>query len=429
MAIATLASVVAAYPVFLWTNHTFRSLARERQDLQAEASARMDEYVQGLPVIRAFRLTGERLERFRRALDDYRRVNLRLVLKIAPVGLAFMATVMLGIPCVLFFGALWLFDGTIDAGTLVVFAVLVLRVYQPVFVAAESFETLRIADASLDRIARVLDEPAQPTPTTPAALPERLDITLDQVTFGYKPGQPVLHDLDLHVPAGTTTAIVGPSGAGKTTVLHLVARFWDTTGGTVRIGGVDVRDLTAEQLFDAVTVVFQDVYLFPGTIFDNIAFGNPDAAPDTVHAAARAARAHDFITALPDGYTTPVGEGGATLSGGERQRISIARAILKDAPIVLLDEATSAIDPTNERLVQAALAELVVGKTLMVVAHRLATIRSADQIVTLDHGRLAERGTHDQLLAAGGLYAHLWAQRQRATTWRVRGGTHTERCP
>jgi ATP-binding cassette subfamily B protein IrtB len=330
---------------------------------------------------------------------------------------------------VLFFGALWLFDGTIDAGTLVVFAVLVLRVYQPVFVAAESFETLRIADASLDRIARVLDEPAQPTPTTPAALPERLDITLDQVTFGYKPGQPVLHDLDLHVPAGTTTAIVGPSGAGKTTVLHLVARFWDTTGGTVRIGGVDVRDLTAEQLFDAVTVVFQDVYLFPGTIFDNIAFGNPDAAPDTVHAAARAARAHDFITALPDGYTTPVGEGGATLSGGERQRISIARAILKDAPIVLLDEATSAIDPTNERLVQAALAELVVGKTLMVVAHRLATIRSADQIVTLDHGRLAERGTHDQLLAAGGLYAHLWAQRQRATTWRVRGGTHTERCP
>jgi ATP-binding cassette subfamily B protein IrtB len=420
MAIATLASVVAAYPVFIWTNHVFRSLAHQRQDLQAEASARMVEYIQGLPVIRAFRLTGERLERFRRALDDYRRVNLQLVLKIAPVGLAFMTTVMLGIPCVLFFGALWLFDGTIDAGTLVVFAVLVLRVYQPVFVAAESFETLRIADASLDRIARVLDEPVQPMPATPAVLPERLDVTFAGVTFGYLPDQPVLHDLDLHVPAGTTTAIVGPSGAGKSTLLHLVARFWDVDRGAVRIGGVDVRDLTAEQLFDAVTVVFQDVYLFPGTIFDNIAFGNPGAAPEAVEAAARAARAHDFITALPDGYDTPVGEGGATLSGGERQRISIARAILKDAPVVLLDEATSAIDPTNERLVQAALAQLVAGKTLLVVAHRLTTIRSADQIVTLDDGRVAERGTHDQLVAAGGLYAHLWSQRQRATTWRIR---------
>jgi ATP-binding cassette subfamily B protein len=420
MALATMVSVVAALPVFAWGNRVFRTIASQRQDLQAEASSRMVEYLHGLPVIRTYRLAGERLERFRTALDDYRAVNLRLVLKLVPVGMGYMAIVLLGIPAVLFVGALWLLDGTIDAGTLIVFAVLVLRVYHPLLVASESFETLRIADASLDRVARVLDEPVQASPAEPVATPAGHGVTLDRVTFGYDSTSPVLRDVSFDVPAGTMTALVGPSGAGKSTVLNLLSRFWDVDGGAVRIGGVDVRDLTAEQLFDAVTVVFQDVYLFPGTILDNIAFGKPDADPLDVEAAARAARIHDFVQTLPDGYRTAVGEAGATLSGGERQRIAIARAILKDAPIVLLDEATSAIDPTNERLVQAALSELVAGKTLLVVAHRLSTIRSADQIVVLDGGQVAERGDHEDLLTAGGLYAHLWSQRERAARWRVR---------
>jgi ATP-binding cassette, subfamily B, bacterial IrtB/YbtQ len=403
LALATMVSVVAAVPVFVWANRRFKDLAARRQDLQAGASSRMIEYVQGLPVIRAFRLAGERLDRFRTALDDYRALNTRMAVQLLPPAIGAIVTVLLGIPCVLFFGALWLFDGRVDAGTVIVFAVLVLRVYQPLINAAQSVENLRIADASLDRIARVMDEPVQPQPARPGPAPQRHGVAFEGVTFGYDPGQPVLHDVSFEVAQRTMTAIVGPSGAGKSTVLHLLARFADVQQGRVTIGGLDVRDLTAEQLFDAVTVVFQDVYLFPGTILDNIAFGNAAATREQVEAAARAARAHDFVTRLPAGYETPVGEAGATLSGGERQRLSIARAILKDSPVVLLDEATAAIDPTNERHVQAALGALVRDKTLVVVAHRLPTIASADQILVLDEGRLVERGRHDQ----------------RATSWRL----------
>jgi ATP-binding cassette subfamily B protein IrtB len=203
-------------------------------------------------------------------------------------------------------------------------------------------------------------------------------LALDGVSFGYAPDEPVLTDVSLEVPPRTLTAVVGPSGAGKSTLLAIIARFWDAHDGAVRVGGVDVRELTDRQLFDMFTVVFQEPYLFQGTIRDNIAFGRADATDAAIEDAARRAQAHEFVTALPRGYETPVGEGGATLSGGERQRISIARAIVKDAPIVLLDEATAALDPINERAVQRAVAELVRNRTVLVVAHRLNTIRSAD---------------------------------------------------
>jgi len=418
MAVATIVSVAVAVPTFVYANRVFKALAAERQDLQADANARMIEYVQGLPVIRAFRLGGARLERFRAALDDYRRVNTALVVKLSPLGMVASAIVLLGIPFVLWVATLRLFDGALDAGAFLVFAVLVLRVYQPLLAAVEGVEALRIADASLDRLARVLDSPVQPVPATVRTTPADAGVTFDGVTFGYG-DEAVLHDLSFTVPQGSMTAIVGPSGAGKSSVLGLLARFHDVTAGSVQIGGVDVRELTSEQLFDAVTVVFQDVYLFPGTIFDNIAFGRPDASVEEVEAAARAAQAHDFIAALPEGYDTPVGEAGHTLSGGERQRVSVARAILKDAPVVLLDEATSAIDPTNERKLQEALAELVRDKTLIVVAHRLSTIAAADQILVLDEGRIVEQGDHADLLAADGRYRALWDQRARAARWKV----------
>ncbi|HRE02322.1 MAG TPA: ATP-binding cassette domain-containing protein, partial [Ilumatobacteraceae bacterium] len=217
----------------------------------------------------------------------------------------------------------------------------------------------------------------------------------------------------------TMTAIVGPSGAGKSTLVHLIARFWDASRGQVCIGGADVTTLTAAQLFDMVTVVFQDVYLFQGTIRDNIAFGRPDATDAEVRSAAAAAQVDAFVSSLPDGYDTAVGEGGATLSGGERQRISIARAILKGSPIVLLDEATASIDPLNEREVRLALAELVRGRTVIVVAHRLTTIRSADQILVLDDHRIVDSGTHAELMTRPGVYVELWNQRQRAVAWRI----------
>jgi len=423
LALVTVASVALALPVYLGANRLFAGLALRRQDTQAAATGRIVEYVQGIGVIRAFNLGGDRLERFRASLEDLRAVNTRLAVLILPLATLAMAVVELGTPLLLAVGGLWLAGGTVDAGTLVVFLVLALRVYQPLVHAADQLEQLRIADASLQRLARVLDEPEQATPARPRATPTDATVELRGVTFAYDPtagSAPVVDGVDLTVPAGTMGALVGPSGAGKSTLLHLVARFWDPQQGSVRIGGVDVRDLTAEQLYDLVTVVFQDVYLFPGTIRDNIAFGAPDTADADVVAAARAARAHDFVTALPHGYDTPVGEAGAQLSGGQRQRIAIARAILKDAPVVLLDEATAALDPTNERLLRTALHELTRGKTLLVVAHRLPTIRDADQIAVLDRGRIVDRGTHDQLLATpGGLYQRLWANRERATRWTI----------
>jgi ATP-binding cassette, subfamily B, bacterial IrtB/YbtQ len=420
LAAVTLASVLVAVPVYLVANRIFAGLALRRQDTQAEAAGRIVEYLQGIAVIRAFNLGGERLDRFRRSLDDLRAVNTRLAVLILPLASCAMTVVELGVPLLIGIGGYWLTGGTVDAGTLIVFLVLSMRVYQPLVHAADQLEQLRIADASLHRIARLADRPEQPAPAAPIARPVDATVTLDGVGFGYDADRPVLHGVDLTVPAGTTCALVGPSGAGKTTVLNLVARFWDPQSGAVRLGGVDLRDLTADQLYEAVTVVFQDVYLFPGSVFDNIAFGRPRVSDSDVIAAARAAQAHEFVAALPQGYDTPVGEGGMLLSGGERQRISVARAILKDAPVVLLDEATAALDPTNERLLQTALRELVRDKTLLVVAHRLATIRGADQIAVVDGGRITERGVHDDLLAAGGLYARLWAERERATGWRLR---------
>lgn len=418
LALAVAGSLVVAFPVLQVTQRTFRRLAIERLRLSAEATARVVEYVQGISVIRAFNQMGASQQRLRESLDDYRAINVKLAVKLAPLFSAFEATVGLGVPLVVAMSSYRLFGGNIDAGAALIFLVVVLRVYEPIIKINDTSERLRLADASLDRIAELLDTPPQPEPEQPVRL-RGSGVQFENVSFSYLPDVRVLNDVSFTAPERSMTAIVGPSGAGKTTILNLVARFWDADDGKVRIGGVDVRQLGSEQLFDAVSVVFQDPYLFQATIFDNIAFGRRDAGHEDVIAAARAARCHDFVAALPNGYETVVSEGGLTLSGGERQRISIARAILKDAPIVLLDEATAALDPINEQHIGTALAALTADKTLLVVAHRLSTIRAADQIITIDRGGVAQRGTHDELIGQPGLYARFLAERQKAAGWRL----------
>lgn len=229
----------------------------------------------------------------------------------------------------------------------------------------------------------------------------------------------VLSDLSFTAPARSMTALVGASGSGKTTILRLIAHFWDVDTGAVRSGGADVRALRTEDLMAQISTVFQDVYLFDGTIEENLRMGRPDASDAEIREVARLARIPEIVERLPDACATRVGEGGAALSGGERQRVSIARAVLKDAPIVLLDEATAALDPENEAAVQDALRVLAADRTLLVIAHRLQTVRSADQILVLDQGRIVEQGTHDDLLALDGRYAAFWAKRSRAAGWRL----------
>ena len=250
--------------------------------------------------------------------------------------------------------------------------------------------------------------------------PTRYDIKAEDICFSYD-RKPIINDVSLDIPEKSTTAIIGPSGGGKTTLCHLLSRFWDVDGGRVTLGGHDVREYGMDSLMRNFSFVFQNVYLFHDTIANNIRFGQPDASMEKVIEAAKKARCHDFIERLPHGYDTVIGESGASLSGGERQRLSIARALMKDAPIIILDEATANVDPENEKDLMEALGELTHEKTVVMIAHRLKTVRHADQILVLDKGRIVQRGTHDELMAQDGIYRRFIIGRERAVGWKLKG--------
>ena len=244
------------------------------------------------------------------------------------------------------------------------------------------------------------------------------DVEFKDVSFGYD-SREVLSHVSFTIPQNTTTAIVGPSGSGKTTICNLLARFYDVQKGQILVGGKNVKEFTCDSLLKNISMVFQNVYLFQDTIRNNILFGDPNATEEEMIAAAKAARCHDFIMGLPEGYDTIIGEGGSTLSGGEKQRISIARAMLKNAPIVILDEATASVDPENEHLIQQAISNLTHGKTIIVIAHRLATIENADQILVVDEGKIVQRGTHNELVSREGIYKRFINIREKAEGWAI----------
>ena len=277
--------------------------------------------------------------------------------------------------------------------------------------------TLRLTESAIDRAndlddVPVMDEGAQ------RIVPATHEIMFDKVAFSYGE-RPVLKSVSVTIPEKKMTAIVGPSGSGKTTMCSLIARFWDVAGGRICIGGRDVRDYTLDSLLANISMVFQNVYLFDDTIENNIKFGKPDATHEEVVEAAKRACCDDFIEALPDGYNTRIGEGGSALSGGEKQRLSIARAMLKDAPIVIFDEATASVDPENEDRLQAAIESLTRDKTIIMIAHRLKTVRNADQILVLDQGHIVQHGTHDELMKQEGLYADFIGVRKQALSWKL----------
>jgi ATP-binding cassette subfamily B protein len=291
-------------------------------------------------------------------------------------------------------------------------------VYASLVTAGMFSALLRVVDLSLDKINAVFSTPVMDE-RGEDIYPENYDIAGSNVTFSYEARKILLDDVSFSIPEKTTTAIVGPSGGGKTTLCNLIARFWDVDEGCITLGDADVRRYKLDNLLSCISMVFQHVYLFNDTIENNIKFGKPQATRREVEEAARKACCHDFIMALPNGYDTIVGEGGATLSGGEKQRISIARAIIKDAPIIILDEATANVDPENERQLQLAIAELTKNKTIIMIAHRLKTVRDADQILVVDGGHIAARGAHGELMAQGGLYADFIGMREHAVGWKL----------
>jgi ATP-binding cassette subfamily B protein IrtB len=388
----------------------------------SDVNTRVVEYVQGIAVLRAFGRHGEIYQRFVAAMERLRDALIRAEVLPSPLLAVFGFVVEASFVAVAYAGSTLVLHDSIRPDMLLVFLVVTVGVVRQVAELGVALLMLRASQRALGRVDRLLAEPPLAEPSQPSAAPTQFHVTFDNVSFAYdRSDDAVLVDVTTRFPTRSLSAIVGASGSGKSTLVHLIARLWDVPRGqgAIRIGGVDIRDLPFEALHRHVAMVFQDVVLFSGTLLDNIRVGKPDATREQVERAAVAARAHDFISSLPQGYDTSVGEGGGALSGGERQRISIARAILKDAPIVLLDEATASVDASTEVEIQRAIDQLVQQKTVIVIAHRLRTIRRAHQIVVLDQGRIAETGTHDELLQKHGVYSRLWHEQDRARGWHL----------
>ncbi|MFD5734894.1 ABC transporter ATP-binding protein [Streptomyces sioyaensis] len=424
-ALVLLVCAPVLFAVQLASTAVMRRLDLGRDAAIGESADRVLEYARNQPVLRAFGRTAEGYGALDEALAAEARADRRLIARGLPGLVSFSFATRLVFALLLALGVSWQLDGSLTVPTLLALLVLLVRLIDSVSSAAEAGAGMRIARNTLERLGAVLDEPPFAQPAEPKT-PRDASVEFTGVGFRYDGGsvdraatRPVLNDVTFRLPEHSMTALVGPSGAGKTTIAGLLARFRDTTEGTVRIGGVDVREIAADDLAAHISLVFQDVYLFDGTIEENVRIAAPEAEPGELAAAAALSGLDRVIEELPDGWATKVGEGGARLSGGQRQRVSIARALLKDAPILVLDEATAALDQENEALFAEAVRTLADRKTLLVIAHRLSTVVSADQILVLEDGEITERGTHDDLVTAGGTYASFWERRARAHGWRL----------
>ena len=399
-----------------------RSGAVTKQVLKAQEamSDAVMEYACGMAVLRSFGTPADALAAAERSFEEKRAAD--YAQEAAAQGLLKLYALVFNLAScgVLFAACALCLTGALSLPWALTLLVASFMIYGELIAANNGAFLSKKIGNELDRVDEVCDIPKQDSTDEPLAM-AGYDVEFDHVSFGYGDGREVIRDVSLRIPEGSSCAIVGPSGSGKTTLVNLIARFWDVDTGRISIGGADVRAGTAESLLARISMVFQDVYLFNDTIESNIRFGVPEATHEQVVAAAEAARCHGFISALPQGYDTILEEGGASLSGGERQRISIARAILKDAPIVILDEATSSVDPENEHDLIAALSRLTAGKTVISIAHRLNTVATADQILVLDAGRIVQRGRHGQLMEEEGLYRSFIELRRAAAGWTIGG--------
>ena len=418
--------IAAAVTLLAWfiakgMNKVSLKEAAGRQDQSEHLTDAVLSFAEGISVIKSYNLIGEKSEELTENFRRSRDTSTVFERKMTPWTRGLTILYAVGISAI-FVLSVWLQQsGSLSLPYLLGVLLFVFDLFSPLKALYGEASRLTVMNAALDRIEAVLNEEELPDKGTQhisqadSNLPE---ICFDNVTFAYQDKE-VLHDISFSMKKHTMTALVGPSGGGKSTIANLLARLWDVKSGKVTIRGTDIRDVPLSELMEQISMVFQRVYLFQDTIYNNISMGKPDATEEEVYEAAKKARCYDFVMALPDGFQTVIGEGGATLSGGEKQRISIARCILKDAPIVILDEATASVDTDNESYIQEAITELVKGKTLLVIAHRLNTIRQADQILVIADGRISEQGTHDELMEKAGIYQDFVNIRKKSSGWSI----------
>lgn len=418
MAFAMFLSVPISFAIIIFSRRIYGALHKKHMDSKLAAAEQAQEYIEGIKVIHACNLDGEKFSALENALRTMTKLSIQMEFGTGVFVAGAQAILQSGIGFTVLLGVRLLIGGQIALVPMLMFLLMAARIYGPFLTELTLLPEMFYHRIAMNRMRTLMG--IQPMEGDSRKIIPNHEIKFAHVDFRYnKGGEETIHDLSCTIPAGSITALVGPSGSGKSTVSRLIARFWDADKGRVTIGGIDVKSLDPEHLMSHMSFVFQDVILFNDTVYNNIRIGNMEASEEQVLSAAKAACCDAFITRLPQGYQTVLGENGATLSGGERQRLSIARALLKDAPIVLLDEATASLDPESEASVQKAIAALIQGKTVVVIAHRLRTIAKADQIIVMDRGRLVEQGTHRELIEKNGLYHRLYRVQQESLGWSV----------
>jgi ATP-binding cassette subfamily B protein len=417
IALISIAVVVIAMIIMKKIQAVGKKQSYIRQKTQSELVSVVLEYVQGISVIKAFNMTGDKSKATKEAFEKSRNNAIQFEKKFIPPYSMYETCFSIGIALTIFCVSSFCLNGSLSMSIMLMMVIFIFQLYLPIKALGSLTAQIRVMEAGLDRYEaikniEIIDEDGKDIKL------DKFDIEFKNVTFAYEEKE-TLKNISFKVPEHSMAALVGPSGCGKTTIANLIARFWDVQKGQVLVGGVDVKKMTCDSLLSNISMVFQKVYLFNDTILNNIKFGKSDATYEEIIEASKKARCHDFIMELKNGYDTVIGEGGSTLSGGEKQRVSIARAMLKDAPIILLDEATASVDPDNEKYIQMAINELVKNKTLIVIAHRLSTIRSTDQILVIDEGKLVQNGTHNQLVEEKGQYSDSWQRRMKAKSWKI----------